>query len=69
MHLALECVETVKAFELLAAPQIGEWNRARVEFDVKGLGNWSQTLEIFLPGERGEPAFPDVGDLAGALPI
>lgn len=67
MHLALECVETVKAFELLEAPRIGEWNRARVEFDVKGLGNWSRTLEVLLPGEREEPGFPDADDAATLL--
>lgn len=51
------CVERVFEFKLLQTPKLGEWNKARVDLAVKGIGRWSKDLDIDLP-EKGEKVEP-----------
>lgn len=48
-YLPLLCVEKVRGFQFQGAPRLHEWNKVAVDFDVNGLGKWTEELEIYLP--------------------
>jgi hypothetical protein len=48
-YLPLQCVEKVRSFSFLELPKVHEWNKVSVDFDVNGLGRWTEELEVYLP--------------------
>jgi hypothetical protein len=62
-YTPLVCVEKVHGFQLLQAPAIGEWNQAKLDLEVGGIGRWTKELSVLLPEEPVEPKMPTIDDL------
>jgi hypothetical protein len=48
-YLPLLCVEKVRRFQFQGTPLLHEWNKVAVDFEVNGLGKWTEELEVYLP--------------------
>ena len=47
----LQCVERVRNVEILAKTPVNQWLPIRVDFEVKGVGQWQSELSICVPQE------------------
>jgi hypothetical protein len=48
-HTPLQCVTRVRAVELLADKPTKNWLPIRIDFEIQGIGIWTQTMSIYMP--------------------
>ncbi len=48
-YTPFQCVERVKSVRLLESIPANGWLPAHVEFDISGIGSWSQDIRLAVP--------------------
>ena len=44
-----QCVERVKAIELIDPQPVNDWMEVRIHLTIKGMGDWVRNIRLYVP--------------------